>query len=197
MCIRDSPCFGRVLALDGVVQTTEADEFIYHEMMAHVPLLAHGQATEVLIIGGGDGGMLREVVRHPNVKRVVQVEIDQAVIEMSERFLPQHSRGAFQDPRVEIVIADGLQFVQETALRFDVIISDSTDPVGPGEALFTKGFYMPTVIAASSREESWPPRTASATCSSGRCVTPTSVCDPSLPMPPSMAHRYRPMSGVS
>ena len=141
LIIFQNPCFGRVLALDGVVQTTEADEFIYHEMMAHVPLLAHGQATEVLIIGGGDGGMLREVVRHPDVKRVVQVEIDQAVIEMSERFLPQHSQGAFQDPRVEIMIADGLQFVQETALRFDVIISDSTDPVGPGEALFTKDFY--------------------------------------------------------
>ena len=141
LVIFQNPCFGRVMALDGVVQTTEADEFIYHEMMAHVPLFAHGQATEVLIVGGGDGGMLREVIRHPNVEQVVQVEIDQAVIEMSERFLPQHSQGAFQDPRVEIVIADGLKFVQETPLRFDVIISDSTDPVGPGEALFTKGFY--------------------------------------------------------
>ena len=141
LVIFQNPCFGRVMALDGVVQTTEADEFIYHEMMAHVPLFAHGQVTEVLIIGGGDGGMLREVIRHPNVEQVVQVEIDQAVIEMSERFLPQHSQGAFQDPRVEIVIADGLKFVQETPLRFDVIISDSTDPIGPGEALFTKGFY--------------------------------------------------------
>ena len=82
LIIFQNPCFGRVLALDGVIQTTEADEFIYHEMMAHVPLLAHGQAAEVLIIGGGDGGMLREVVRHPNVNRVVQVEIDQAVLEM-------------------------------------------------------------------------------------------------------------------
>jgi spermidine synthase len=141
MIIFQNPCFGRVLALDGIVQTTEADEFIYHEMMAHVPLFAHGQATKVLIIGGGDGGMLREVARHQNVEQVVQVEIDQAVIEMSERFLPQHSQGAFQDSRVEIVIADGLQFVQETPLRFDVIISDSTDPVGPGETLFSKGFY--------------------------------------------------------
>jgi len=133
--------FGRVMALDGVVQTTEGDEFVYHEMLAHVPILAHGHAGRVLIIGGGDGAMLREVLRHPAVRHVTQVEIDAEVIETCKRYLPGHSRGAFEDPRVEIVIADGLRYVTETEARFDVIISDSTDPVGPGEALYTGGFY--------------------------------------------------------
>lgn len=133
--------FGRVLALDGVIQTTEADEFIYHEMLAHVPLFAHGRAERVLIVGGGDGGMLREVCRHQGVRRVVQVEIDSAVIEMSRRYLPGHSDGAFDDPRVRIVIADGADFVHQSDERFDIVISDSTDPIGPGEALFGSRFY--------------------------------------------------------
>ncbi len=132
---------GRVMTLDGVVQTTEADEFIYHEMMAHVPLLAHGRARRVLIIGGGDGGMLREVIKHPGIERVVQVEIDAKVIEMSKRLLPNHSAGAFDDPRAEIVIADGMAYVRDTDERFDVVISDSTDPIGPGEVLFSGNFY--------------------------------------------------------
>lgn len=133
--------FGRVLALDGIVQTTEADEFIYHEMLTHVPLLAHGQARRVLIIGGGDGGMLREVLKHPGVEAVTQVEIDAAVIELCKRYLPNHSAGAFDDPRAEIVIADGVDYVCQTAQRYDVIISDCTDPVGPGEVLFSDRFY--------------------------------------------------------
>ncbi|MCC6201745.1 MAG: polyamine aminopropyltransferase [Gammaproteobacteria bacterium] len=133
--------FGRVMALDGVVQTTERDEFIYHEMLAHVPILAHGNARRVLIVGGGDGGMLREVCRHRSVESVTQVEIDQAVIDMALRYLPQHSAGAYDDPRAHIVIGDGIDFVRQTDLRFDVIISDSTDPVGPGEVLFSDSFY--------------------------------------------------------
>jgi spermidine synthase len=133
--------FGRVLVLDGIVQTTEKDEFIYHEMMAHVPILAHGRARRVLIVGGGDGGMLREVTRHRQVAHVTQVEIDGQVIDMCRRYLPDHSQGAFDDPRLEIVIDDGLKFVQHTDDRFDVIISDSTDPIGPGEALFNQDFY--------------------------------------------------------
>lgn len=141
LIIFQNPCFGRVMALDGVIQTTEGDEFIYHEMMAHVPLFAHGQAQNVLIVGGGDGGMLREVIRHPEVRQVTQVEIDSAVIDMSKQYLPKHSQGAFDDSRVTIVIADGLEFVRSTEQRFDVIISDSTDPIGPGESLFTEGFY--------------------------------------------------------
>lgn len=131
---------GRVMTLDGVVQTTEADEFIYHEMLAHTPLLSHGSAESVLIIGGGDGGMLREVLKHPRVQPT-QVEIDQAVIDLSKTYLPNHSSGAFDDPRATIVIADGMDFVRHTDQSFDVIISDSTDPLGPGEVLFTEDFY--------------------------------------------------------
>ncbi|MEO0422758.1 MAG: polyamine aminopropyltransferase [Pseudomonadota bacterium] len=132
---------GRVMTLDGIVQTTEADEFIYHEMLTHVPILAHGKARSVLIVGGGDGGMLREVCRHGDVERIVQVEIDEKVIEMSKQWLPNHSAGAFDDPRFHLVIADGLDYVRTAEERFDVIISDSTDPIGPGEALFTQDFY--------------------------------------------------------
>ena len=141
LLIFETPCFGRVLVLDDVVQTTEGDEFIYHEMLAHVPLFAHGSACRVLIVGGGDGGMLREVVRHREVERVVQVEVDAGVIDTCREHLPNHSAGAFDDPRVEVVIADGARFVAETAERFDVVISDSTDPVGPGTALFGPAFY--------------------------------------------------------
>lgn len=133
--------FGRVMVLDGVVQTTERDEFIYHEMLSHVPILAHGQAKRVLIIGGGDGGMLREVTRHASVEHVTQVEIDDQVIEMCKTYLPNHSAGAYDDPRVQIVIDDGVRYVNETQDTFDVIISDSTDPIGPGEVLFTHNFY--------------------------------------------------------
>lgn len=133
--------FGRVMALDGVVQTTEGDEFVYHEMLAHVPILAHGRARRVLIIGGGDGGMLREVLRHETVTHVTQVEIDAEVIETCKQYLPNHSRGAFDDPRVDIVIDDGFEFVSRAGDSFDVIISDSTDPIGPGEALYTRDFY--------------------------------------------------------
>jgi spermidine synthase len=133
--------FGRVMALDGVIQTTERDEFIYHEMMVHVPLFAHRAPSKVLIIGGGDGGILREVLKHQNVESVTQVEIDQAVIDLCTKYLPRHSDGAYQDPRAHIVIDDGAEFVRNCQEKFDVIISDSTDPFGPGEALFTKDFY--------------------------------------------------------
>ena len=133
--------FGTVMALDGIIQTTERDEFIYHEMLTHVPLFAHGDAKRVLIIGGGDGGILREVLKHPEVEHVTQVEIDQAVIDMCKTYLPKHSDGAFDDPRANIVIADGIEFVCESTEKFDVIISDCTDPVGPGEVLFSSRFY--------------------------------------------------------
>ncbi|MEW7978245.1 MAG: polyamine aminopropyltransferase [Candidatus Sedimenticola endophacoides] len=132
---------GRVMTLDGIVQTTERDEFIYHEMMAHVPLFAHGAPRRVLIIGGGDGGMLREVIKHTAVEQVTMVEIDGAVVEMAKTYLPKHSQGAFDDPRLNLVIADGMDFVRQSDERFDVIISDSTDPIGPGEVLFTDDFY--------------------------------------------------------
>ena len=141
LIIFENAKFGRVMALDGIVQTTQADEFIYHEMLSHVPILAHGSATAVLIVGGGDGGMLREVCKHAGVERITQVEIDQQVIDMCKTYLPKHSDGAYDDPRVTIVIDDGAHFVNTTGQRFDVIISDSTDPIGPGGALFTQDFY--------------------------------------------------------
>lgn len=134
--------WGTVMALDGVIQTTEKDEFVYHEMMVHVPMLAHGNAERVLIIGGGDGGILREVLKHDSVEAVTQVEIDQQVIDMCVQYLPGHSSGAFDHPKANIVIADGVDFVNECTEKFDVIISDSTDPMGPGEVLFTSRFYQ-------------------------------------------------------
>lgn len=132
--------FGRVLTLDGVVQTTEGDEFVYHEMMAHVPILAHGAAKKVLIIGGGDGGMAREVLKHPDIE-LTQVEIDPAVVEFSKQYLPSLSQGAYDNPRMKLVIADGCAFMKEDGEKYDVIIVDSTDPIGPGEVLFTAEFY--------------------------------------------------------
>ena len=133
--------FGRVLTLDDVVQTTEGDNFIYHEMLTHVPILAHGAAKRVLIIGGGDGGMAREVLRHASVEHVTMVEIDAGVVEFSKTYLPTLSQGAFDDPRLNLVIADGADFMKAPGGTFDVIIVDSTDPIGPGEVLFTDTFY--------------------------------------------------------
>lgn len=133
--------FGRVLTLDDVVQTTEGDNFIYHEMMTHVPIFAHGAARRVLIIGGGDGGMAREVLRHQGVSHVTMVEIDTGVVEFSRKYLPALSQGAFDDPRLDLVIADGAAFMRAVGEPYDIIIIDSTDPVGPGEVLFSDTFY--------------------------------------------------------
>ena len=141
LAIYQTPALGRVLVLDGIVQTTEVDEFYYHEMIAHLPILAHGDARRVLIIGGGDGGTLREVLKHPMIEHVSLVEIDARVVELSRRHLPGLSAGAFEDPRGRLVIADGAEFVAGTDERFDVIIIDSTDPVGPSLALFDDPFY--------------------------------------------------------
>ncbi|MGY4532566.1 spermidine synthase [Pseudomonas sp. TE3786] len=142
LVIFENPRMGRVMALDGVIQTTEADEFIYHEMLTHVPILAHGAARKVLIIGGGDGGMLREVSKHRSVEQITMVEIDGTVVDMCKEFLPEHSKGAYDDPRLNLVIDDGMRFVASTEEKFDVIISDSTDPIGPGEVLFSENFYQ-------------------------------------------------------
>ncbi|AUQ66684.1 polyamine aminopropyltransferase [Phaeobacter inhibens] len=133
--------FGRILTLDDVVQTTEGDNFIYHEMLTHVPILAHGAAKRVLIIGGGDGGMAREALRHTSVEHVTMVEIDAGVVDFSKEYLPMLSDGAFDDPRLNLVINDGALFMKENTETFDVIIVDSTDPIGPGEVLFTDTFY--------------------------------------------------------
>ena len=142
LVIFENSRFGRVMALDGVIQTTEADEFVYHEMMVHVPMNSHPSPKRVLIIGGGDGGILREVLKHPTVESVTQVEIDRAVVAMCIEYFPKHSSGAFDDPRLKLVIADGAQFITENTEQFDVIITDSTDPIGPGEVLFESAFYQ-------------------------------------------------------
>jgi len=140
--IFDNDTFGRVMMLDGVVQLSTRDEFIYHEMMSHVPLFALGaHAKRVLVIGGGDGGVMREVLRHSGVERVVLCEIDRTVIDLSREHLPEISMGAFDDARSEIVIADGVKYVAETSERFDAIIVDSTEPVGPAAVLFTREFF--------------------------------------------------------
>lgn len=142
LVIFENAKMGRVMALDGAIQTTEADEFIYHEMLTHVPILAHGAVRNVLIIGGGDGGMLREVCRHAGVERITMVEIDQSVVEMCKEYLPNHSNGAYEDPRVNLVIDDGMRFIANCTDKFDVIISDCPDPTGPAEVLFSEGFYQ-------------------------------------------------------
>lgn len=141
LAIVDNAFFGRTLYLDGVLQTSERDEFIYHEMLAHPPILAHGNARRVLIVGGGDGGMLEEVLKHRTVERVTMVEIDRGVVDLCREHLPSLSKGAFDDPRLDLVIDDGVRFLERTGQRFDVMISDATDPIGPGAALFSDAFY--------------------------------------------------------
>ncbi|WP_119458856.1 polyamine aminopropyltransferase [Rhodospirillaceae bacterium SYSU D60014] len=140
LAVFETAAFGRVLALDGVVQTTERDEFIYHEMLTHLPLFAHGAARRVLIIGGGDGGMLEEALKHP-VERVTLVELDPKVVEVSRQWLPSICGGAFDDPRTDLVIGDGAAFVAETDARYDLVIVDSPDPIGPATVLFSHPFY--------------------------------------------------------
>ena len=142
LIIFENPRFGHVMALDGIIQTTQADEFIYHEMMVHVPMMSHVNPSRVLIIGGGDGGILREVFKHPSVEHVTQVEIDPAVIDMCVKYFPNHSKGAFDDHRLNLVIDDGSSFVSNNTQDFDIIITDSTDPIGPGEVLFKSSFYQ-------------------------------------------------------
>lgn len=141
LIIFDNADFGRVMMLDSIVQVATKDEFIYHEMMAHVPLFAHGRANRALIVGGGDGGVLREALRHPELEQVTLCEIDRGVIALCRTHFPEISAGAYDDPRTRIVIADGTKFVAETEDRFDVIMIDSTDPIGPGAVLFTREFY--------------------------------------------------------
>ena len=140
--IFESRSHGRVMVLDGVVQITEADEFVYQEMLTHVPLLAHGAAEDVLIIGAGDGGVLRRVLQHGNVNRAVMVEIDGEVIRLSKSFLPNIADGAWSNERAEVLVGDGIDYVKRAPSgSFDVIIVDSTDPIGVGEVLFTDDFY--------------------------------------------------------
>ncbi len=131
---------GKMLVLDGIIQLTEFDEFTYQEMMAHLPLFSHPEPKNILVIGGGDGGVLREINRHTQVEKIDFCEIDEAVIAVSKKFLPGLACG-FDDPRVTVHIGEGNGFVKNKTNAYDVIIVDSSDPIGPGEALFQKSFY--------------------------------------------------------
>ncbi|MBK3332169.1 polyamine aminopropyltransferase [Persephonella atlantica] len=138
--ILDTPEFGKMLVLDGLIQTTEKDEFIYHEMLAHPAMLMHKKPERVLVIGGGDGGTVREVLKHETVKEVHLCEIDEEVIIVSEKYFPSIA-GKLKDPRVKIFIEDGNRFLEEKKDYYDVIIMDSSDPVGASEVLFSEDFY--------------------------------------------------------
>lgn len=135
-----SDIFGRCLVLDDAIQCTEKDEFSYQEMISFLPLNSHQNPKKVLIIGGGDGGVVREIVKHPNVEKVVQCEIDEAVVNVSKRFLPFMSVG-FDDSKVELLFEDGYEYVKQHKNEFDVIITDSSDPKGPATCLFQKPYY--------------------------------------------------------
>lgn len=136
----ESVDFGRFLTLDGFMMMTEKDEFIYHEMIVHVPMAVHPNVENVLVIGGGDGGACRELTKYKTIKNIDLVEIDKKVVEVCKEYLQQTACG-FDDPRVNIYIQDGLKFVRKFDSKYDLIIVDSTDPFGPGEGLFTKEFY--------------------------------------------------------
>jgi spermidine synthase len=148
MAVYETECFGRALVIDNVIMVTEFDEFAYHEMIAHPALHVHPAPESVLVIGGGDGGTIREVLKH-NVKRVVLCEIDEAVIDISKKYMPEIAAG-YSDPRVSVVCEDGAAYVRREKNTFDVILVDSTDPAGPGEVLFREPFYRD--MAASLRE---------------------------------------------
>lgn len=138
--IYETEGFGKLFVLEGTVQLVEQGEESYHEPLVHPALLAHPSPRRVLIIGGGDGGTLREVLKHKTVKKAVMVEIDEMVVEISKIYLGI-DRGSFDDPRAEIIIGDGVEYVKNTKEKFDVIIIDSTDPVGPAKQLFSEEFY--------------------------------------------------------
>lgn len=136
----ESPEFGRFLTLDGYMMLTEKDEFIYHEMIVHVPMAVHPCPQKILVIGAGDGGVVRELVRYPDVEHIDLVEIDEMVVEICKKYLPQ-TASKLDDPKVHIHYQDGLKYIRKCENEYDLIIVDSTDPFGPGEGLFTKEFY--------------------------------------------------------
>lgn len=140
--IFDSASHGRVMVLDGAIQITERDEFVYQEMIAHVPLIAHGSCANVLVIGAGDGGVLRRVLQHRTVRRAVMVEIDGEVVRLAREFLPEIGGQSWDDARATVMVGDGIEYVRRAETgAFDAIIVDSTDPVGVGESLFSDDFY--------------------------------------------------------
>lgn len=138
--VYETPEYGTILVLDGYIQTTDVDEFIYAEMITHVPLFSHPNPKKVLVVGGGDGGPIREIIKHSTVEEAHICEIDERVIEVSKEFLPQISSG-YSDPKVTIFIKDGIEHVKNSKNEYDIIIVDSPDPVGPAVNLFTDNFY--------------------------------------------------------
>jgi spermidine synthase len=140
LAIIDTVEYGRMLVLDGMVQTTVKDEFVYHEMITHIPLFTHPNPKTVAVIGGGDGGTVREALKHPSVEKVYLVEIDERVVENSKRYLPEISCG-LSDPRCEVLFQDGIEFIAQHENSFDVVLVDSTEPIGPATGLFSKDFY--------------------------------------------------------
>ncbi|MFO7154837.1 MAG: polyamine aminopropyltransferase [Caldicoprobacter oshimai] len=140
LAIIDTVQYGRMLVLNGMVQTTVKDEFVYHEMITHIPLFTHPNPKTVAVIGGGDGGTVREALKHPSVEKVYLVEIDERVVENSKRYLPEISCG-LSDPRCEVLFQDGIEFIAQHENSFDVVLVDSTEPIGPATGLFSKDFY--------------------------------------------------------
>lgn len=138
--IFESTDYGNVLVLDNVIQCTERDEFAYQEMITHLALNSHPNPKKVLVIGGGDGGVLREIVKHECVEKAILCDIDEAVIRLSKKYLP-HMAAGFGDPKAEVHVGDGFKFLEEYKNEFDVIITDSSDPEGPAEALFQKAYF--------------------------------------------------------
>ena len=138
--IMESTELGRILTLDGLLMITEKDEFVYHEMMVHVPMAVNPDIKNVLVIGAGDGGTVKRLVQYPNIQSITMVEIDSLVVEKCREYFPALTAG-FHDPRVNLLFADGLKYVRNFSSAFDLIIVDSTDPFGPGEGLFTREFY--------------------------------------------------------
>ena len=159
-----SKSYGKVLVLDGVIQVTERDEHSYQEMLTNLAMFSHPLPKKVCVVGGGDGGMLREILKHECVEEIIMCEIDEQVCEVSKKFLPGLSDGAFDDPRVKLIICDAAKYLREKGPKeqFDVIICDSSDPVGPAESLFKPEFYQsmkdslgPQGVLSTQAENIW------------------------------------------
>jgi spermidine synthase len=158
----ETEAFGKMMLLDGLVMITDVDEFVYHEMISHIPVCLHGGPKRVVVIGGGDGGTVRELLKYDGIEEIVLCEIDAMVIEAARKFFPEVSSG-FDDPRVKIKVGDGVAYMKEhPAQELDLVIVDSTDPIGPGEGLFSREFYKnvarslrPGGLMAAQSESPW------------------------------------------
>jgi spermidine synthase len=148
--VYETSAYGNLLVLDGCIMLTEAHEFLYHEMLVHVPMLSHPRPEKVLVIGGGDGGSVREVLKHDVVAAVDMVEIDEEVVEVSRKYLPSTS-SKLDDPKVTLIFQDAVEYIRETGNEYDVVLVDSTDPIGPGEGLFNQTFYRDVFKALRPR----------------------------------------------